>query len=164
MSVDGIRSHPRWCRSASSTFSSQVEMWGLYSSHVDSHRSMKAEFQAGHCVSLSCTVVRCVVPHSAHGAVSLLHGCPHPSHLTFPHSHCSQYDRRLPLSGSQEVQWVPGKTGLIRLLRIHFFAGVGHSHPHNNTVSRNKKFWVDQVTPPPPREGQGVGKDKGGGG
>ena len=31
-----------------------------------------------------------------------------------------------------------------------------HSHPHNNTVSRNEKFWVDQVTPPP-------GKDKGGG-
>ena len=42
-----------------------------------------------------------------------------------------------------------------------------HSHPHNNTMSRNKKFWVDQVTvpppPPPPGERQGVGNDKGGG-
>ena len=32
-----------------------------------------------------------------------------------------------------------------------------HSHPHNNTVSRNKKFCVDQVTAPPPPPG----KDKG---
>ena len=32
--------------------------------------------------------------------MSLLQGCPHPSHLTFPHSHCSQYDRCLPLSGT----------------------------------------------------------------
>ena len=39
-----------------------------------------------------------------------------------------------------------------------------HSHPHNNTMSRNEKFWVDQVTPPPPRERQGVGNDTGGGG
>ena len=42
-----------------------------------------------------------------------------------------------------------------------------HSHPHNNTMSRNEKFWVDQVTvphPPPPGERQGVGNDKGGGG
>ena len=23
-----------------------------------------------------------------------------------------------------------------------------HSHPHNNTMSRNEQFWVDQVTPP----------------
>ena len=39
-----------------------------------------------------------------------------------------------------------------------------HSHPHNNTMSRNEKFWVDQVTPPPPPgERQGVGNDKGGG-
>ena len=28
-----------------------------------------------------------------------------------------------------------------------------HSHPHNNTMSRNEKFWVDQVTPPPPPRG-----------
>ena len=34
---------------------------------------------------------------------------------------------------------------------------------YNNTVSRNKKFCVDQVTPPPPREGQGVAQDNGGG-
>ena len=41
-----------------------------------------------------------------------------------------------------------------------------HNHPHNNTLSRNENFWVDQVTVPhaPPWEGQGVGKDKGGGG
>ena len=40
-----------------------------------------------------------------------------------------------------------------------------HSHPHNNTLSRNEKFWVDQVTvpQPPPGERQGVGNDKGGG-
>ena len=34
-------------------------------------------------------------------------------------------------------------------------------------MSRNEKFWVDQVTvphPPPPWERQGVGNDKGGGG
>ena len=31
-----------------------------------------------------------------------------------------------------------------------------HSHPHNNTMSRNEKFWVDQVMPPR--------NDKGGGG
>ena len=31
-------------------------------------------------------------------------------------------------------------------------------------MSRNEKFWVDQVmVPPPPEERQGVGKDKGGG-
>ena len=37
--------------------------------------------------------------------------------------------------------------------------------PHNNTMSRNEKFWVDQVTvPQPPGERQGVGNDKGGGG
>ena len=75
-------------------------MWGLQSSHVDSHRSMNFEFHPGHWTSLSCTVVRWVVPHSAHGVVSLLHGCPHPSHLTFPNSHSSQYDRHLPLRGS----------------------------------------------------------------
>ena len=35
-----------------------------------------------------------------------------------------------------------------------------HSHPHNNTVSCDKNFCVDQVTaPPPPR-----GKTRGGGG
>ena len=36
---------------------------------------------------------------------------------------------------------------------------------HNNTVSCNEQFWAEQVTihPPPPGEGQGVGKDKGGG-
>ena len=41
-----------------------------------------------------------------------------------------------------------------------------HSHPHNNTVSRDKNFCVDQVTVPHPApgEGQGVGQDKGGGG
>ena len=41
-----------------------------------------------------------------------------------------------------------------------------HSHPHNNTMSRNEKFWVDQVTvpTPPPGERQGVGNNKGGGG
>ena len=40
-----------------------------------------------------------------------------------------------------------------------------HSHPNNNTMSRNEKFWVDQVTPPPPPgERQGVGNHKGGGG
>ena len=40
-----------------------------------------------------------------------------------------------------------------------------HSHPHNNTMSRNEKFWVDQVTVPPAHgERQGVGNDKGGGG
>ena len=33
-----------------------------------------------------------------------------------------------------------------------------HSHPHNNTMSRNEKFWVDQVTPPPPPP---PGNDKG---
>ena len=104
-------------------------MWGLQSSHVDSHRSMNVEFHAGHWISLSCTVVQCVVPHSTHGAVSLLQGCPHPSHLTFPQSHCSQYDRRLPLSGSQDVQWVPMKMGQSRLFRIHFFAGVGARPP-----------------------------------
>ena len=124
-----MRRRPRWCKSVSSTFSSQVEMWGLQSSHVDSHRSRKAELQAEHCVSLSWTVVRCVVPHSAHGAVTLLHGCPHPSHLTFPHSHCTQYALCVPLSGSQEVQWVLVKTGMIRLLRIHFFVGVGAGPP-----------------------------------
>ena len=36
---------------------------------------------------------------------------------------------------------------------------------HNNTVSCDKIFWIDQVTVPHPLpgEGQGVGKDKGGG-
>ena len=36
--------------------------------------------------------------------------------------------------------------------------------PHNNTMSRNENFWVDQVTvhPPPGGERQGVGNDKGG--
>ena len=42
---------------------------------------------------------------------------------------------------------------------------------HNNTVSCNEKFWVEQVTVPHPPwgrtrggEGQGLGRDKGGGG
>ena len=37
-----------------------------------------------------------------------------------------------------------------------------HSQPHNNTMSRNEKLWVDQVTPPPAPPGgrQGVGNDK----
>ena len=41
-----------------------------------------------------------------------------------------------------------------------------HSHLHNNTMSRNENFWVDQVTVPQPPLGerQGVGNDKGGGG
>ena len=39
-----------------------------------------------------------------------------------------------------------------------------HSHPHNNTMSRNEKFWVDQVTPPPPpRNDKGWGTTRGGG-
>ena len=41
-----------------------------------------------------------------------------------------------------------------------------HSHPHNNAMSHNENFWVDQVTVPHPSPGerQGVGNDKGGGG
>ena len=47
-----------------------------------------------------------------------------------------------------------------------------HSHLHNNTMSRNENFWVDQVTVPHPPRGerqggggrQGGGADKGGGG
>ena len=42
-----------------------------------------------------------------------------------------------------------------------------HSHPHNNTVSRNKKFWVDQVTvphPAHPRRRTKGGEGQGGGG
>ena len=43
-----------------------------------------------------------------------------------------------------------------------------HSHPHNNTMSRNEKFWVDQVTvphpPPPPGNDKGWGTTRGGGG
>ena len=40
-----------------------------------------------------------------------------------------------------------------------------HSHPHNNTMSRNEKFWVDQVTVPPPPGGndKGWGMTRGGG-
>ena len=40
-----------------------------------------------------------------------------------------------------------------------------HSHPHNNTMSRNEKSWVDQVTPPPPppENDKGRGTTKGGG-
>ena len=39
-----------------------------------------------------------------------------------------------------------------------------HSHPYNNTVSRNENFWVDQVTVPhtPRGEGQGWGRTLGG--
>ena len=36
-----------------------------------------------------------------------------------------------------------------------------HSHPHNNTVSRNEKIWVDQV-PPPPVKDKGWGRTGGG--
>ena len=41
-----------------------------------------------------------------------------------------------------------------------------HSHPHNNTMSRNEKFWVDQVTVPPPPLGndKGWATTRGGGG
>ena len=41
-----------------------------------------------------------------------------------------------------------------------------HSHPHNNTMSRNEKFWVDQVTvpQPPPGNDKGWGTTRGGGG
>ena len=39
-----------------------------------------------------------------------------------------------------------------------------HNHPHNNTVSRNKKFCVDQVTPPPPPRGTDKGWGRTGGG
>ena len=41
-----------------------------------------------------------------------------------------------------------------------------HSHPHNNTMSRNEKFWVDQVTVPHPPLGndKGWGTTRGGGG
>ena len=42
-----------------------------------------------------------------------------------------------------------------------------HSHPHNNRMSRNEKFWVDQVTvphPPPPGNDKGWGTTRGGGG
>ena len=40
-----------------------------------------------------------------------------------------------------------------------------HSHPHNNTMSRNEKFWVDQVTVPHPPLGndKGWGTTRGGG-
>ena len=40
-----------------------------------------------------------------------------------------------------------------------------HSYPHNNTLSRNRKIYVAQVTPPhAPWEGQGGGGGGGGGG
>ena len=41
-----------------------------------------------------------------------------------------------------------------------------HTHPHNNTMSRNEKFWVDQVTvpQPPPGNDKGWGTTRGGGG
>ena len=32
-----------------------------------------------------------------------------------------------------------------------------HSHRHNNTMSRNEKFWVDQVTVPQPPPGNDKG-------
>ena len=40
-----------------------------------------------------------------------------------------------------------------------------HSHPHNNTMSRNEKFWVGQVTVPHPPLGndKGWGTTRGGG-
>ena len=40
-----------------------------------------------------------------------------------------------------------------------------HSHSHNNTLSHNEKFWVDQVTVPQPPLGndKGWGTTKGGG-
>ena len=37
-----------------------------------------------------------------------------------------------------------------------------HSHPHNNTVSRNEKIRVDQVTVPQPPPPLGGGKTRGG--
>ena len=37
-----------------------------------------------------------------------------------------------------------------------------HSHPHKNTMSRNEKFWVDQVTAPPRGTTRG-GERQGGG-
>ena len=39
-----------------------------------------------------------------------------------------------------------------------------HSHPHNNTMSRNEKFWVDQVTVPHPPPGTTRGGERHGGG
>ena len=41
-----------------------------------------------------------------------------------------------------------------------------HSQPHHNTMSRNEKFWVDQVTVPHPPLGndKGWGTTRGGGG
>ena len=41
-----------------------------------------------------------------------------------------------------------------------------HSHPHNNTMSRNEKSWVNQVTVPHPPQGndKGWGTTKVGGG
>ena len=41
-----------------------------------------------------------------------------------------------------------------------------HSHPHNNTMSCNEKFWVDPVTVPHPPLGndKGWGTTRGGGG
>ena len=39
-----------------------------------------------------------------------------------------------------------------------------HSHPHNNTMSRNEKFWVDQVTVPHPPRGTTRGGERQGGG
>ena len=41
-----------------------------------------------------------------------------------------------------------------------------HSHPHNNTMSRNEKFWVEQVTVPHPPLGydKGWGTTRAGGG
>ena len=35
------------------------------------------------------------------------------------------------------------------------------SDPHNNTMSRNEKFWLDQVTPPPDND-KGWGTTRGG--
>ena len=59
---------------------------------------------------------------------------------------------------------------LLRMLtNFHWIAlgsTLGWWFCHNNTVSCNENFWVEQVTAPPPPMGKdkGGGEDKGGGG
>ena len=53
------------------------------------------------------------------------------------------------------ITFVPGGNMVVLSSSI---SAKEHSHPHNNTMSRNEKFWVDPVTvprpPPPPGERQ----------
>ena len=117
------------CISSSDAESNHTSAKVCHLSHGFAHACRKGALHVGHWMSRLWTVCPCISLHTEQSARLLSHGAAQPSHLILPQSHWSHSMRRVPLMGSQVVQWHPVHLPYLLKVLIHFFAGVGASAP-----------------------------------